>query len=299
MVVRAAAAAAVLLCLTLVGHGAQDERDDWDTTRARGTTREIEFSISEGTWMSASTTPDGRWIVFDLLAHVYRVPAAGGEAECLTEDSGVALNFHPRVSPDGRTIAFVSDRKGQNNLWLMDIDGTNPRPVFTSRDVRVFEPAWSPDGNWIVVRRQDVATPQPPQPTVGLWMYHRNGGSGVELVGREARGAAWPTFSPDGTFVYFHQGVGAAPVAGRGDFLSGAFQIKRVRLEDGHIEDVTSGLAGQQSRTSNGGAIAAELSPDGRYMTFARRMHDQVIEYKGHRPRRKATLRAARCGKSP
>src|SRR5688572_25206748 len=185
-----------LLCLALVAVSAQ-ERDDWDTTKARGNTREIEFSISEGTWMSASTTPDGQWIVFDLLAHIYRMPAAGGEAECLTQDSGVALNFHPRVSPDGKTIAFVSDRKGQNSLWLMDIDGKNPRAVFTSPDVRVFEPAWSPDGNWIVVRRQDVGTPQPPQPTVGLWLYHRNGGTGVELVGRDARGAGRPTFSPE------------------------------------------------------------------------------------------------------
>jgi Tol biopolymer transport system component/imidazolonepropionase-like amidohydrolase len=268
-----------LLCVPIV---AQEREDEWDTTKARGTTRDIEFSISEGTWMSASTTPDGQWIVFDLLAHIYRMPAGGGEAECLTQDSGVALNFHPRVSPDGKTIAFVSDRKGQNNLWLMDIDGKNPREVFTNRDVRVFEPAWSPDGNWIVVRRQEVGTQQP-QPSVGIWMYHRNGGSGVELVGRDARGAAWPTFSPDGKYVYFHQAMGPPPVSGRADFLSGGFQIKRVRLDDGHIEDVTSGLAGQQSRTSNGGAIAAEFSPDGRYMTFARRMHDQVIEYKGHK----------------
>jgi len=260
---------------------AQEARNEWDTTKARGATREIDFTVSEGTWMSASTTPDGQWIVFDLLAHIYRVPAAGGEAECLTQDSGVALNFHPRVSPDGRTIAFVSDRKGQNNLWLMDIDGRNPRPVFASLDVRVFEPAWSPDGNWIVVRRQELS--DNPQPAAGIWMYHRHGGSGIELVGREARGAAWPTFSPDGRYVYFHQGVGSPPVSGRADFLSGAFQVKRVRIEDGHVEDVTSGLAGQRSRTSNGGAIAAELSPDGRFMTFARRMFDEVIEYKGHK----------------
>ena len=291
-------AAALLLLLIVVPVLAQDrEEKTWDTTRARGTTRDIEFPVSEGTWMSASTTPDGQWIVFDLLAHIYRMPAAGGDAECLTQDSGVALNFHPRVAPDGKTIAFVSDRKGQNNLWLMDIDGRNAREVFTNPDVRVFEPAWSPDGNWIVVRRQEVGTQQP-QPGAGIWMYHRKGGSGVELVGRDARGAAWPTFSPDGQYVYFHQAIGPPPVSGRADFLSGAFQIKRVRLDDGHVEDVTSGVAGQQSRTSNGGAIAAELSPDGRYMTFARRMHDQVIEYKGHKfgPRTALWIRDNQAG---
>ena len=53
--------------------------------------------------MSVDISPDGQWIVFDLLAHVYRVPAEGGRAECLTQESGVAVNYHPKYSPDGRS----------------------------------------------------------------------------------------------------------------------------------------------------------------------------------------------------
>src|SRR5262249_16246566 len=119
---------------------ATDSADHWDVTKARGTTRDIDFATSEGTWMSVDVSPDGKWVVVDLLAHLYRVPAEGGDAQCLTQDSGVALNFHPRYSPDGLTIAFVSDRQGQNNLWLMNADGSQPRAVFTDKDVRVFEP---------------------------------------------------------------------------------------------------------------------------------------------------------------
>ena len=134
------------------------ERDDeWDVTKPRGVTREIDFTTSEGTWMSVDVTPDGGWVVFDLLGHVYRVAASGGEATCLTQDSGIAVNFHPRISPDGKTIAFVSDRRGQNNLWLMDVDGRNARPVSVNRDIRVFEPVWTPDGRNLIVRRTSTA----------------------------------------------------------------------------------------------------------------------------------------------
>src|SRR5687767_5964353 len=73
----------------------------WDVKEARGATRQIDFTTTEGTDMSVDISPDGRWLIFDLLAHVYRVPVNGGTAESLTQNSGVALNYHPRISPDG------------------------------------------------------------------------------------------------------------------------------------------------------------------------------------------------------
>jgi hypothetical protein len=63
----------------------------WDVTQARGTTRQIDFTTSEGTEISVDLSPDGRWIVFYLLGHVYRMPATGGQAESLTQNSGVAI----------------------------------------------------------------------------------------------------------------------------------------------------------------------------------------------------------------
>ena len=84
----------------------------WDVTLARGKTRDIDFTTDEGTWMSVDISPDGTWIVFDLLGHVYRMSAAGGEATALTQPSGVALNYQPRISPDGSTI-----RNSISNGW--------------------------------------------------------------------------------------------------------------------------------------------------------------------------------------
>ena len=184
----------------------QDDVDDpeWDVTLARGETREIDFETDEGTWMSVDISSDGRWIVFDLLAHVYRVPAEGGSAESLTQESGVAINYHPRYSPDGSTIAFVSDRGGQNNLWVMDADGSNPRQVQSSLDTRVTMPEWTADGEYILVAQSG-----------GIWMYHRDGGTGIEVVTSDGGSASWPSVSEDGRYLFYHVRTPGQTVRGR------------------------------------------------------------------------------------
>ncbi len=90
-------------------------------------TRTIRFSTSEGAWMSVDVSPDGTTVLFDLLGDLYTVPIAGGRATRLT--SGPAFDAMPRYSPDGKSIVFVSNRDGADNLWLIDADGTNARPL--------------------------------------------------------------------------------------------------------------------------------------------------------------------------
>jgi Tol biopolymer transport system component len=298
---RVSVGIALLSVLPFIGSPAvsgQEAQEEWDVTLARGETREIDFRVDEGTWMSVDHTPDGRWVVFDLLGHIYRVEAGGGAAESLTQDSGVAVNFHPRVSPDGRYIAFVSDRGGQNNLWVMGIDGSDPRSVFQNDHVRVVGPAWSPDGEYIYVQRTSLAGGDG---RTGIFMFHRDGGDGIEVVGSERPGAAWPSPSQDGRYLYFQERAPGSPVfwteggspeaaesrpgelAGMvSDILQGALQVRRLDLRSGEITPVSAGYATRQLRLFSGGAYAPEVSPDGRLLAFARRIPDGRISFKGH-----------------
>ncbi len=264
--------------------GAQ-EKPAWDVTLPRGQTREISFTTTEGTWMSVDVSPDGQWLAFDLLAHIYRIPTTGGEATALTQNSGIAINTHPRISPDGRLIAFVSDRKGQNNLWVMNADGSEPRAVFTDNNVRVAMPAWSADGQYIVVVRQQL--PSGGQPGGGgIWMYHKDGGSGVELLSSQRQGGAtWPSLSRDGRYLYYQVPAGSwqAGYSGRPDFSGGSAQTRRLDLKSGEIGAVSFGEQSQQVQSSSGGMAAAEVSPDGRWLAFVRRIPDGTISWKGHR----------------
>jgi len=259
---------------------AQDEAETWDVTLARGDTRDIDFETDEGTWMSLDVSSDGQWVIFDLLAHVYRLPITGGEAESLTQESGVALNYHPKFSPDGTRIAFISDRAGQNNLWVMDADGSNPRQVQRSPETRVTMPEWTADGEYILVTQGG-----------GIWMYHQDGGDGVEVVSSSDGSASWPSVSTDGQYAYYQVQTPGDPVPWIvdnfepglvQDALQGANNLSRMNLRTGAITRVTSGLASRQYRLSSGGALAGEISPDGNSIAFGRRLPDATIEWKGH-----------------
>ena len=78
--------------------------------------RTVEFTTDEGTWVSLDVSPDGKTIVFELLGDLYTVPIDGGEAKAIT--TGMAFDSQPSYSPDGKMIAFVSDRDGAENLWV-------------------------------------------------------------------------------------------------------------------------------------------------------------------------------------
>src|SRR5690349_1835072 len=138
--------------------------------------RSLKFTTDEASWVSLDVSPNGQTIVFDILGDLYTIPIAGGKATRIT--SGAGWDQQPRYSPDGSQIVFVSDRNGSKNVWIANADGTKPHIITKSERINFTSPIWSADGQYVIASR------------VGqLWMYHKDGGSGIQLTGLRADGA--------------------------------------------------------------------------------------------------------------
>ncbi len=221
--------------------------------------RTLRFTTDEGTWISLDVSPDGRQIVFDLLGDLYTIPIAGGAARRLT--SGMAWDAMPRWSPDGAAIAFISDRDGGDNIWVVKADGSAPRKITKEVDNTLSSPAWSPDGQYIVVRRfGPYPSAENYLTNVPLWMYHVNGGSGMQIFPAALTRKSTNTgaaFSPDGRTLYFGTHGGGYT----GENL-GAYQVVAYDRQLGTERTLTA---------TAGGALRPVVSRDGRWLVYATR----------------------------
>ena len=221
--------------------------------------RTLRFTTDEGTWISLDVSPDGQRIVFDLLGDLYTLPIAGGKATRLT--SGMAWDAMPRWSPDGRRVAYISDRDGGDNLWMVNPDGGGARKITSEVDNAVSSPAWSPDGDYIVVRRfGPYPSAENYLTNVPLWMYHVNGGSGVQLYPAAATRKTTNTgaaFAPDGRTVYF--GTHGGGYSGE---HFGAYQLVALDRQSGTETPLTAGA---------GGAFRPLVAPNGKWLVYATR----------------------------
>lgn len=93
-------------------------------------------------------SPDGSHLAFDWNGDIWTVPINGGAARQLTQHS--ARDREPKFSPDGKEIAFVSDRDGSAQVYLMPVEGGTPRQV-THHTAGYSLQGWSPDGASLIV----------------------------------------------------------------------------------------------------------------------------------------------------
>ena len=177
---------------------AQDKKK-WDVNNPEGPYKSFSFSVDEGTWMNVDVSPDGKLLAFDLLGDIYTMPIEGGQATCIR--SGLAMEVQPRFSPDGEQLLFTSDAGGGDNIWRMNIDGTNAKQI-TKENFRLLNNGvWCPDGEYIIARKHFTSGR-----SLGageLWIYHMSGGDGLQLTPRknDQQDLNEPTCSADGRYV--------------------------------------------------------------------------------------------------
>lgn len=240
-----------------------DSDKPWRVEEAHGTSKTVSFQTDEGTWLALDVHPDGRQLVFSLLGDLYLLPIEGGTAKRIS--SGPGYDVQPRFSPDGKSIAFASDRGGIENLWICDLEGKAARQISSETDQTVSAPAWTPDGEYLLGRKRvtDLST----LGTVELWMWHTKGGKGVQVTKREDQpDAADPVFSRDGRFLYFS--ARDSRYKYDRNVNEGIWQIKRLDRRTGQVVPVTGEF---------GGGATPTFSHDGASMAFVRRIRAKTL----------------------
>ncbi|MCM1067945.1 MAG: S41 family peptidase [Muribaculaceae bacterium] len=155
-------------------------------------------------WLrNAKISPDGKTIVFTYKGDIFTVPAAGGDARRLT--SQPSYETAPVWSPDGKTIAFASDRNGMFDVYTMAADGSSAQwKRLTFNSASETPEAFTPDGKAVLYTAsiQDPASSAlfPTGRMTELYSVPVSGGAPTQLLATPARAIDW---APDGkSFLY-------------------------------------------------------------------------------------------------
>jgi tricorn protease len=192
----------------------------------------------------ATAAPGGKRIVFEARGELFNAPAADGFTENLTQSSG-AFDRHPAWSPDGRNLAYWSDRSGEYEIYLKDMTGDSALRKLTDRGKGYgYTLYWSPDSRFLAFIDE----------TNTIHVINVENGSVTEAgntnwnVGHGARDSYPISWSPDSRWLAFTQGQENANNA-----------IMLFDTEDGTLHQVTSGYYHDANPV---------FSADGKYLVY-------------------------------
>jgi TolB protein len=163
-----------------------------------------QVSFREGINSGANFDPDGKHLYATLsqtgTSDIYKISYEGKVITQITKGPRGAMNVEPAISPDGKTIAFSSDRGGNPMIYIMDADGTNVKRV-TLAGTNNASPSWSPDGKLLTFSgwnedHFDIYTVSPDGQNLNLIVKAK------KASGKWANNET-PVFSPDGRFLMY------------------------------------------------------------------------------------------------
>jgi tricorn protease len=170
-------------------------------------------------------SPTGRRAAVEARGEIFTIPAEKGDVRNLTNASGSA-EIAPVWSPDGRSVAYFSDRSGEYRLYIAPQEGIGaPREIALPEPSRPYAPAWSPDGRRIAFQDSHLR----------LWVVDVAGGSAkVADTDPHFSGSRSivPVWSPDSRWIAYPKRL---PSLMRAIFLYDA--------QNGQVRQVTDGLA--------------------------------------------------------
>ena len=142
------------------------------------------------------------------------------DADAIGLLSSKTSNLMPQFSPDGRKIAFESDRSGYEEIWTCDSDGSNPTQV-TRLERYAGSPHWSPDGRYIAFDFRSEGHSQ-------IYLVEVASGATRPVISFPNADNVSPSWSRDGSLIYFASNRGGK------DFLCGRFGLMAAARSKSH-----------------------------------------------------------------
>lgn len=105
---------------------------------------------AERTVQGATIGPTGKRVLVETRGQIVSIPAGEGEARILLAKPGVRYRM-AALSPDGKRLAYVDDSTGEEQVFVAESDGSNPKQLTRDERRQLRSLAWSPKGTWLVV----------------------------------------------------------------------------------------------------------------------------------------------------